>query len=590
MSETNTPIFVILSTNDMTQAQVDEINQLTRELGVSLESQSDSVQSVEYVQKGELPQGTKVAGELILAQQIALAVAPTVVSWVLGKIDAGIKSFASAGKPVNAKIVVGSREVQITPKTTSYELNKAAQQIKAIRELSPSRRFALVIGNSHYRDERLTNLKSSVVDAERFAEVLADPSLGAFTHVETLINKTHDVIEHAIEKFFYNKLREDLLLLYFSGHGIKSQSGQLFLAAQNTSSDVLRSTGVSANFIKENMSESGSQRQILILDCCYGGAIVEGTKSENMVGQNVNSILSFQPSGFGRIIITASEAMQYAFDGQRVEGQTQNSAFTHRLIEGLRTGKADSDNDGLIDIDELYQYAYKHVTPQQTPNKSSTAQEGRMFVGLNPNPVIRSAPLPERILQAMQSEDKIQKLGAVTELSRFLKSADPPVVMSAENALRKMVNDDSRSVADFAQDVLNQHFRTAAKNLQPAPVQESVLPKSSLPESTISGASQKIGMATPEPKVPQISQRSPKNANLGGFLNAIIPGAAQAYAGNWGRAIVAFIVVVAIFLSILFSVGDVTICASLWIIEVIYMFLAGRNIILKYNKKISGEK
>jgi hypothetical protein len=588
MSESNTPIYVILSTEHMSQSQVDEINRLTYELGKSLESQTDAVQSVSYSAKEDLPQGTKVAGELIFAQQIILQVAPIIVPWILGKIDAIIKSFSSTGKQINAKVLVSNREVQITPKTTSYELNKASQQVKALEELSPGKRYALIIGNSRYRDERLSELNSSIVDAERFAEVLADPNVGAFTHVETLINKTHNMIAYAIEKFFSNKLREDLLLLYFSGHGIKSQNGQLFLAAEDTSNEALRSTGVSANFIKENMSESGSQRQILLLDCCYGGAIVEGAKSENVVGQSVNSLLSFQPSGFGRIIITASEAMQYAFDGKRVEGQTQNSAFTKYLIEGLRTGKADSDSDGLIDINELYQFAYKHVTPRQTPNISSTSQEGRIFIGLNPNPVIRSAQLPEQIQRAMQSEDKYQRQGVVRELSYLLKSSDPSVVLSAETALRKMVNDDSRSVGDFAQDVLNQHYRTESVHSQNIPAQEAGLPKSSVQEGTIGTPPNKIPVIDSAPKVAQVSQAPlKKNVNLGGFLNVIIPGSAQAYAGNWGRAAVTFIVVVML-LSTILSIGDPTICMSIWIIEAIYMFLAGRNIVIKYNNKLSS--
>jgi hypothetical protein len=588
MSESNAPIYVILSTDHMTPAQADEINRLTYELGRLLESQTEAVQSVSYAAKENLPQGTKVAGELIFAQQIILQVTPIIMPWILGKIDSMIKSFSSAGKQINAKVLVSNREVKITPKTTSYELNKASQQVKALNELSPGGRYALVIGNSHYRDERLSNLNSSIVDAERFAAVLTDPNIGAFTTVETLINKPHEAVEYAIEKFFSNKLREDLLLLYFSGHGIKSRSGQLFLAAEDTSNELLRATGISSNFIKETMSESESQRQILILDCCYGGAIVEGAKSENVVGQSVNSILSFQPSGFGRIIITASEAMQYAFDGKRVEGQTQNSAFTSYLIEGLRTGKADTDNDGLIDINELYQFAYKQVMPRQTPNMSSTSQEGRMFIGLNPSPVIRSAQLPEQILRAMQSEDKFQRQGVIRELSYLLKSPDPSVVLSAETALRKMVNDDSKSVADFAQDVLNQHLRTEAVPLQPAPVQEVALPKSSVTESTSGAIPDKnpvLESATKAVPIPRAPLK--KNASLGGFLNVILPGAAQAYAGNWRKAFVTFIITV-VLLYVVLNIGDLTICAAALLIEVVYMFVSGRNIIIKYNNKLNS--
>lgn len=188
----------------------------------------------------------------------------------------------------------------------------------------------------------------------------------------------------------------------------------------------------------------------------------------------------------------------------------------------------------------------------------------------------------------MQSEDKFQRQGVVRELSYLLKSPDPSVVLSAETALRKMVNDDSRSVADFAQDVLSQHHRVEGVNLQHAPAQEVALPKSSVMEGTVGTASNKIPVSDSTAKVTQISQAPlKKNVNLGGFLNVIIPGAAQAYVGNWGRAIVTFIVVT-VLVAAIGSILDPTICVSMLMIEPIYMFLTGRNIIIKYNNKLTG--
>jgi uncharacterized caspase-like protein len=588
MSKITPPLFVVFSVDGMERSQVENLNDLTRELAQSLQGRSDAVDSVTFGQKSDLLQGTKVAGEIIFAEQMLLTVVPLMVPWVLGKIDAAVKLYSSRrNKQVKAKVIVGNSEIQITPQTTSYELNKSAQQIKAVSELAPNRRFALVIGNSHYLDERLSNLNSSIVDAERFAEILADPKIGSFDHVETIINKNNDEIKQAIEGFFNKKNRDDLLLLYYSGHGIKSPSGQLFLAAQNTSSDFLKSTGVSASFIKENMGESTSQRQVLILDCCYGGAVLEGTKSENFVGQTVNSILSFQPSGYGKIIITASESMQYAFDGQHVEGQPQNSAFTKHLIEGLWTGNADTDNDGLIDIDELYQYIYRQVVPQQTPNMSSTAQEGRMFIGLNPNPTFQSEALPEHIQEAMHSETRLHRQGAVSELIRLLKSEDPSLTFSAETALRTMTNDDSKSVADLAREALDQHHRMVV-NEQTPQVQQTGKTKS----GDASSAATPLPPITSThlnvpPRVESLPSRPMMKETLTGFLNVILPGIAYAQTNQWMAAAITFIlasiftVVMLIFTFMSLAVCTIPLEMGLFI----YLFFQGRNIARKFNQQ-----
>lgn len=592
MSESNIPIYVILSTETMMQSQVDEINQLTRELVAALENEPEAVKSVSMGGREDLPQGTKVALEAILAEQLILQLTPIVVSFTLGTLGGAIKSLSQKmKKPVNAKVIVGNREVRISPTTTQQELNRAIQQVKAASELSPNRRFALVVGNSSYQDSRLPNLQSAVVDAERFASILADPAVGAFDQVETLLNKSHDVIKNNIEKFFKNKQREDLLVLYFSGHGIKSQGGQLFLAAQDTSSDLLRSTGVDSNFIKENMGESGSQRQVLILDCCYGGAIVEGAKSDMVVGQSVNSILSFKPSGFGKVIITASEAMQYAFDGQRVEGQTQNSLFTRYLIEGLKTGSADADNDGLVDIDELYQYAYKKVTPQQTPNISSTSQEGRMYIGLNPNPSIQMAKLDESLQRAMVSSERVTRVGAVTELEQMLKSHDPSVVLAAEVALQKMTTDDSRIVADRAQQVLDQYQRVQTVSI-PEAAQQPAMHKSSLPAAKIASAPLPAAPRTPvqypasptRPAMPPAGRT--RNVNAGGCLNTIVPGLAYAVTGKWASFILTFVLTVIGFVVLTYVALNISgYCVFVVLLGTIgFLFFQGRTTYIKDNQ------
>ena len=603
----NTPdknIFIVLSSDQLTEGEIDELNRLTRELGDALESQTDMVQAVSYVDREKLPQDTKVAGELIFAQQAVIQLLPIVTPWILGRVDNIIKSFSKTGKQIKARVHVGNQVIQITPKTTTPELAKATQQVKVMGEISQGQRYALVIGNSNYQDERLPDLKSSIVDAQRFAELLADQKIGAFTHVEKLIDENSETVKRTIERFFSKKTREDLLLLYFSGHGIRSQTGQLFLAAKDTSQDVLRSTGISANFIKENMDESFSQRQILLLDCCYGGAIVEGTKSGNTIGQSINSISAFQSSGFGRIIITASESMQYAYDGNRVDGHTENSAFTHHLIEGLQTGSADSDNDGLVDINELYQYAYENVIPKQTPNISSTSQEGRIFIGINPNPKIRLAQLPEQLMRAMHSEERLLRQGAVGELAHLLKSNEPTMVMAAEAALRQMTSDDSVSVRNSASNALDQHFGRQNVEPQSEPAIESqtttqthkgtaqttqtfmqnTVQQTLVPEIIHPPTQPRPAQSTPTKN--STPPKPPKNKNAGGCLNVIIPGAAQAYAGNWGRALITF-VGVAVLVFILLQ-QDSTICVSIGIIEMLYMFFAGRKIIIDYNKKIGA--
>jgi len=539
--------------------------------------------------------------ELIFAQQAVIQLIPIVTPWVLAKVDAIVKSLFAAGKRVTAQVQVGSRAFQIGPQTTKSEITKIQQQIKASEDLSPYKRYALVIGNAEYQDERLSDLKSSVHDASQFADLLKDDRIGAFTQVDVLLNKDNLEVKQSIERFFHNREREDLLLLYFSGHGIRSRNGQLFLAAQNTDYELLRSTGIAANFIKDNMDESFSQRQILILDCCYGGSMVEGAKSDMVIGQAANTVSLFQTSGFGRVIMTASDAMQFAFDGKEIQGQVENSAFTHYLIHGLQSGEADADKDGLVEINELYQYAHRNVIPRQNPILSTTSLDGSLFIGLNPNPTVRPAPLPEGVLRAIQSEDRLQKQGAILELANLLKSPDPSVTLSAEMQLEKLANDDSKMVARYAREQLERHRRLEVAF--PEPVSTALPDSQAVAPERIKSAAEPATMPpirTQPPVYPTTPATAPvpvpvplvqKSANRGGCLNMLIPGLGHVYAGNWPAAIATFLVAGTILAALLFSlflVYDPTAQScmlGLMLGAYAFLFFAGRKAVIKRNQK-----
>jgi hypothetical protein len=478
MDENNSPIYIVFSPDSATEFDLEMLNQLTQEFGRSLEAHPDYIGSLSFAGRDELPKETK-SPELIFAQQLIIQLAPIVTPWILDKVDQFVKSAQSRlGSRITARVQIGTREVQVTPQTSPAEMIKIKHQVKTIEKMAPTKRYALVIGNAEYLDEDLASLASPTLDAQRLAQALSDPQIGAFDDVETLMDADNDLIKTSIERFFSNRQKDDLLLMYFSGHGLRNEAGQLFLAARNIKRNLLRSTGVAANFIKEIMDSSFSQRQILILDCCFGGAMVEGSKStKEIIGEPVQSALAFQNSGFGRIIITASESMQYAFDGQSVQGHIENSLFTKHLIEGLHSGKADVDKDGLIGIDELYQYAYRNVVPLQTPSISTTSQTGQIFIALNPNSTIQPGQLSPKLMGAIHSDDPLYRLGAVSELASILKTGDPSMAIAAESRLRNLLLDDSRKVSEAAKKTLDEHHGNSGNNKSGSPIVKDPIPQ-----------------------------------------------------------------------------------------------------------------
>jgi hypothetical protein len=58
-------------------------------------------------------------------------------------------------------------------------------------------------------------------DVEAMQRVLAHPEMGGFDEVKVLINLDPEAMQVEIETMFKSRKRDDLVLLFFSGHGVK---------------------------------------------------------------------------------------------------------------------------------------------------------------------------------------------------------------------------------------------------------------------------------------------------------------------------------------------------------------------------------
>jgi YVTN family beta-propeller protein len=306
----------------------------------------------------------------------------------------------------------------------------------------PPRRLALLVATYLYEDAGLRQLTAPGHDAEALAEVLRDPEIANFD-VTILINEPHHVVGNAIGQFYRNRRRDDLTLLYFTGHGLKDDQGRLYLAMTNTKRDDLLFTGLSAQQIDEAMESCSSRQKVLVLDCCYSGAFPAGHVSK--AGGQVNALEKFQ--GKGRVVLTASDATQYSFEGNHITGEGTQSVFTRSLVKGLTTGEADLDGDGDISIDELYSYVHDRVIeemPQQRLKKQENI-EGRIVVARNIH-----WNLPAYVHNAIESPVARDRLAVLEGLAHLHRVGNDLVQAEIINQTRRLIHDDSKAVSTAA--------------------------------------------------------------------------------------------------------------------------------------------
>jgi len=136
-------------------------------------------------------------------------------------------------------------------------------------------KVALLIGVSDY-PAGLDPLPAAVNDVAALVRVLQDPDLGGFDLVKPLTNPDPQTMQYEIETLFAGRAKDDLVVLYFSGHGIKDESGNLYFATRITQNhangELIKSSAVSARFVHDILDNSRAKRQAIILDCCFSGA------------------------------------------------------------------------------------------------------------------------------------------------------------------------------------------------------------------------------------------------------------------------------------------------------------------------------
>lgn len=224
-----------------------------------------------------------------------------------------------------------------------------------------AKKVALLVGISNYQ-QGLSALPSATRDAKALKQVLQHPDIGGFaeTDITLLSNQPQNKIADAIYSLFNNCSSDDLVLFYFSGHGVKDEKGNLYIATPTTRTEqnkrVLPYTAISASFIKDQMTASSSKRQVVILDCCFSGAFAKGLTLGNK----------------SWAVLTSSDTVEYSYAPE----PSELSIYTRYLVEGIKTGVGDLNNDGNISVDELYEYIKKKVT-EISPKMNPLLDNGR---------------------------------------------------------------------------------------------------------------------------------------------------------------------------------------------------------------------
>jgi hypothetical protein len=253
-----------------------------------------------------------------------------------------------------------------------------------MRPVDPARSRAVLVGVPAYEDPELTDIPEVAANAIDFAGVLTDARLGAFDSAHCVVAPWRAsvaevgdlLIEAATEA-------EDLLLFYYSGHGVLSSLRRdLYLSVAETRHDRLPFTAVPFDAVRDACLASRAAARVVILDCCFSGRAIGDTLAP--ADQQVMSQIQVA----GTYTLTSAPANRTALilPGER------HTAFTGRMLKLLRGGIPNGSE--MLTLGDIYKHLYAQLAAEGLPIPQQRGTETADLVGLVRNHQAISASGP----------------------------------------------------------------------------------------------------------------------------------------------------------------------------------------------------
>lgn len=235
----------------------------------------------------------------------------------------------------------------------------------AFAEATP---VVVAVGVNRSFDPNLPQLAFAETDAERFEHVMTTVG-GVRQQDATLLHSpTADEFVQAVRLRVRATRAEGAgqirLTVFFSGHaddrGLHFRGGVL-----------------SREKLHGLLHESGAETKVVFLDSCFSGSIA----AKGVVADEAFDLPKLDLDELtGSVFLTASSAKEVAYESEQLSG----SVFTHHLVAGLN-GAADASSDGLVTVDELYQYIYRETKLRSMTYPGSGPQRPEYHADLHGN-------------------------------------------------------------------------------------------------------------------------------------------------------------------------------------------------------------
>jgi hypothetical protein len=251
------------------------------------------------------------------------------------------------GKPTAVIAAIASDEfgLQSDPAVTQIVRPGPAEAVK--RDL-----YVLSVGVSQYKVSRY-NLQFAAADAEALARELRRQQGVAFNevHAKALTDSgaTIPAIREALSWLQKECGPADVAVVLFSGHGYRSEQGDLYYMPYEADPKSARDTFLRWDEVDNGLRRVRAASGLFLSDCCHAGAFGGRAASQDD--------LAYPLLTSARVMVFASS---HGRESSLEKSELGHGAFTYAVLRGL-AGEADIIKDGRVTISELQAYVANQV-------------------------------------------------------------------------------------------------------------------------------------------------------------------------------------------------------------------------------------
>ncbi len=337
---------------------------------------------------------------------------------LLGKtgLELGGKSIQSFEKEFTIPLNSGKNRIEVSCiNEQGAESLRQVYDVTTTYEFPKPNLYIIAVSVSNYKDPNW-NLKYATKDGKDIAQLFSKGFYKSYNgrsnenYFNTLNGgvlfdtaATRDRFMQ-VKKLLAGSKPNDQIVVFFSGHGLLDKKYDFYYATYDCDFNHPESKGLSFADIEEVLDAAPARNKLLFIDACHSGEVdkeaIEISKDTNAIAGARNGVVSYHTKGSelldknsklsfsnsfnlmkeifagseigtGTVIISAAAGDSYALESDL----WSNGIFTYAILEGIKNGAADADQNKEIIVTELKNYLIKEVYRQTNGRQKPTCRK-----------------------------------------------------------------------------------------------------------------------------------------------------------------------------------------------------------------------